>query len=313
MPDPLNNQSSMALSSPGPMKADMPTIIRKRLIVSGNVQDVGYRALIKRKARRLGILGFSKNLPDETVDIVCEGTPDALASFITSIEVKGDPADSFSLHVTSINEAPPPEGKLTVFYTDYGRKLTEVETQTFDREEIMVLRAGTLNDNVGIVGQNVCEVGQKVDCLGQKIDGLGQKMDCVGQKVDGVGKAVEGVGQKVDSMHLDVNTRFDHMAEHYDMIALSLKEAIVHMDRNAEKTDRAIEKSRKETVLAVRKSQKETTRILAKNHKETTAELSAARKDFAASNRELAGAVKFMIRKLSDKPARKRPAGKRKR
>jgi acylphosphatase len=296
MPNPASNPPSMPLSTPEPMKADMPPAIRKRLIVSGNVQDVGYRAFIKRKARRLGILGFSKNLPDETVEIVCEGTPDALAGFIKSIEVKGDPEDSFSLHVTSINETPPPEGKLTVFYTDYGRKLTEVERQTFDRDEIMVLRAGTLNSNVGVVGQ--------------KVDGVGKAVEGVGQKVDGVGKAVEGVGQKVDTvgkavrdMHSDMNKRFDHMAERYDMIAISLKDAIVHMDRNAEKTDRAIEKSRKETILSVRRSQKDTASMLAKNHKETTAELSMSRKDFAASNRELAGAVKFMIKKLSGKPA----------
>ena len=86
------------------------------------------------------------------------------------------------------------------------------------------------------------------------------------------------------------------------MIAASLKEAIVHMDRNAEKTDRAIEKSRKETIIAVRKSEERTARILRES-----------RKDVADSNRELAGAVRFMIRKLSDKPARKRPAAKRKR
>jgi flagellar biosynthesis/type III secretory pathway protein FliH len=126
-----------------------------------------------------------------------------------------------------------------------------------------------------------------------------------------------------------MNTRFDHMAGRYDMIAASLKEAIVHMDRNAEKTDRAIERSRKqsaseanrtgkeiarsrkETILAVRQSQKETANMMARNHKETTAELARARKDFAASNRELVGAVKFMIRKLTDRPAGMRPAGKR--
>jgi len=89
-----------------------------------------------------------------------------------------------------------------------------------------------------------------------------------------------------------MNKRFDHMAQRYDMIAASLKDAIVHMDRNAEKTDKAIEKSRKETIFAVRKSEERTAKIL-----------SESRKEVAASNRELAGAVKFMIRKLSGRPA----------
>ena len=280
MPESIKIPVSMPLSTPEPMKAEMPATIRKRLIVSGNVQDVGYRALVKRKARRLGLLGFSRNIPDETVEIVCEGEPGALTEFMKSIDVKGDPADSFSLHVTAIKETPPaPEGELTVFYTDYGRKLTEIERQTFDRDEIMVLRAGTLNTNVGVVGQ-------KVDGVGKAVEGVGQKVDCLGQKMDGVGKAVEVVGQKVDgvgkdvrNMHVDMNKRFDHMAQRYDLIALSLVKAIDRMDRNSKITDKAIEQSRKEA---------------------------------AASNRELAKAVNFMIKKLSGKPASQRPRKARK-
>jgi acylphosphatase len=264
------------------MNEKMPPTVRKRLIVSGQVQDVGYRAFVKRKARRLGLFGFSRNLPDETVEIICEGEPGALADFMKSIDVKGDPADSFSLHVTTIKEAPPPpEGELTLFYTDYGRKLTEIQRQTFDREEIMVLRAGTLNSNVGVVGKNVLDVGQKVDCLGQKMNGVGKAVESVGQKVDGVGKDVQIVGQKVDSMHGDMNKRFDHMAQRYDLIALSLVKAIDRMDRNSKITDKAIEQSRKEA---------------------------------AASNRELAKAVNFMIRKMSAKaptPKKVKPKNRR--
>jgi hypothetical protein len=99
-----------------------------------------------------------------------------------------------------------------------------------------------------------------------------------------------------------MNKRFDHMAQRYDMIATSLKDAIVHMDRNAEKTDKAIERSRKETILEVRKSQRETARMFERSHR-----------DVAASNRELAGAVKFMIRKLSGRPATAHHGARKKR
>jgi tRNA uridine 5-carbamoylmethylation protein Kti12 len=124
-------------------------------------------------------------------------------------------------------------------------------------------------------------------------------------------------------MHEDMNKRFDHMADRYDMIAASLKEAIVHMDRNAEKTDKAIEKSRKETILEVRKSEERTAKTLAKGRQDTIVEvrksqketakiLSESRKEIAASNHELAKAVNFMIKKLSEKPAGQRPQKARK-
>ena len=257
MPDPAKIPVSMPLSTPEPMNMEMPKT-RKRLIVSGNVQDVGYRALVKRKARRLGLLGFSRNIPDETVEIVCEGEPGALTEFMKSIDVKGDPTDSFSLHVTAIKETPPaPEGELTVFYTDYGRKLTEIERQTFDRDEIMVLRAGTLNTNVGVVGQ----------------------------KVDGVGKDVQVVGQKVDSMHGDMNKRFDHMAQRYDLIAASLVKAIdrmdqgfERMDKDSKRTDRAMERSRKEAAASNRELAKAVRFMITKLSKKASAPRKARQK-----------------------------------
>jgi len=282
---------------------------RKRYIVKGYVQQVGYRVLVKMIANRLGIVGFAYNLPDRSVEVVCEGEPEDIELFIKQINRKGDPASTLDTDVASIEEAPPPPtGELKTFEIDYGRKLTVMEKETTEREERMILGASDLTKTVGGVGKAVEVVGQKVDVVGQKVDGLGAKMDCVGQKVDGVGKDVR-------DMHSDMNKRFDHMADRYDMIAASLKEAIVHMDRNAEKTDKAIEKSRKETILAVRKSQKETTGLLTRSHKETiiavrkiskdtATELSRSRKEVAASNRELAGAVRFMMAKMSGKPAR---------
>ena len=260
MPEPPNNQPSMPLSSPGPMKADMPAVIRKRYIVKGKIQHVGYRALIMAYGESMGLKGFSRNLPDKTVEVVCEGEPKAIAAFLRAIDRKGDPLEPLSINVISIEDAPsPPEGELKDFVIDYGRELTPIEREAFDRDEIMVLGAGILNI----------------------------KMDGVGNEVRNVGSSVREVGQKVDSMHTDMNKRFDHMAQRYDLIATSLVKAIDRMDMGFERMD--------------------------KNSKRTDKAIEQSRKEAAASNRELAGAVKFMIKKLSDKPARKRPAGKQKR
>lgn len=46
--------------------------IKRRLIVKGNVQAVGFRALIKQIARNMRIKGSVKNLDDATVEIYCE-------------------------------------------------------------------------------------------------------------------------------------------------------------------------------------------------------------------------------------------------
>ena len=306
MPEPPKTPVSMPLSSPQPMKADMPGTVRKRYIVRGKVQHVGYRALVRAFADTLGLKGVVRNLPDKTVEVVCEGEPEAIASLLQMINRKGDPMKAMSIIVRSIEDSPPPPaGEFTDFTIDYGRKLTAIERESFDRDEMMILGAVTLDCEIGGVrtdlqgvGSDVREVGKKVDCLGQKMDGVGKAVECVGQKVDGVGHAVH-------EMRSDMNTRFDHMAQKYGLIATSLIKAIdridagfERMDKNSMRTDKAMEQSRKETAAQFKQSRDESNR---------------ANKEIVVSNRELAKAVKFMITKLSDKPARKRPPVKRKR
>ena len=52
-----------------------------KLIASGNVQGVGFRAFAIRIARSLSLVGYAKNLPDGTVEIVAEGEEKQLAAF----------------------------------------------------------------------------------------------------------------------------------------------------------------------------------------------------------------------------------------
>jgi acylphosphatase len=262
MPDSPKTPISMTLSSPEPMKADMPNAIRKRLIVSGNVQEAGYRVQVKSIARHLGLVGFARNLPDETVEIVCEGALRTIAQFLKAIDIKGNPESPLDINVESIQETPVlSDGEFKMFKIEYNGTMTPEE-----REQNREIREERM-----IVGASI---------LGKKMDGVGKAVDDVGKSVDCVGKDVQSVGSAVRDMHSDMNKRFDHMAQRYDLIATSLVKAIDRMDRNSKQTDKAIEQSRKEA---------------------------------AASNWELAKAVNFMIRKLSDKPARKRTAGKRKR
>jgi acylphosphatase len=54
-------------------------VVRRRAIVSGEVQGVGFRANARAEARRLGLGGFARNRPDNTVEVEIEG-PDAAVS-----------------------------------------------------------------------------------------------------------------------------------------------------------------------------------------------------------------------------------------
>jgi acylphosphatase len=55
---------------------------RVRLIVTGRVQGVSYRARALQKAKTLGVAGYARNLPDGAVDILAEGETAPLEEFI---------------------------------------------------------------------------------------------------------------------------------------------------------------------------------------------------------------------------------------
>jgi acylphosphatase len=56
---------------------------RVRLLVSGRVQGVFFRAHTRDLAQRLGLSGFVRNLPDGRVEIVAEGEEAALEELIS--------------------------------------------------------------------------------------------------------------------------------------------------------------------------------------------------------------------------------------
>ncbi|GAA4427620.1 acylphosphatase [Georgenia halophila] len=60
-------------------------MIRRHLVVHGQVQGVGYRYACEDVAARLGVNGWVRNVPDGTVEVVLEGDEtavDAMAAWV---------------------------------------------------------------------------------------------------------------------------------------------------------------------------------------------------------------------------------------
>jgi acylphosphatase len=61
---------------------NMEEVQQQRLLVSGRVQQVGYRDWMVRKAQTLGVTGWVRNLSDGRVEMVAVGDEGALAAFV---------------------------------------------------------------------------------------------------------------------------------------------------------------------------------------------------------------------------------------
>lgn len=91
--------------------------VRRRVVVRGRVQGVGFRYATVRAALGHGVTGFVRNLPDGTVEAQVEGAPEDVDEMLAFLRA-GPPgavveaADVTSLPVhggTGFAEAPSPD------------------------------------------------------------------------------------------------------------------------------------------------------------------------------------------------------------
>ncbi|OEU64307.1 MAG: hypothetical protein BA870_08015 [Desulfuromonadales bacterium C00003094] len=107
-------------------------MIRADIIVTGDVQMVGFRTFIKNIADSLNIKGYAKNLDDGSVNIVCESEKNNIEKLINELREK---TPSFA----SI-------GDISVEYADYTG-----EYISFERTNGDVPKEATLGDLLGVM------------------------------------------------------------------------------------------------------------------------------------------------------------------
>lgn len=85
----------------------------RRFLISGRVQGVGFRYFIQDIARREGLTGVVRNLPDGRVEAVAEGDDEALTRLESALRRGPSHARVTDVEVESI----PPTGRFLGFTT----------------------------------------------------------------------------------------------------------------------------------------------------------------------------------------------------
>lgn len=91
--------------------------MKKRLMIEGLVQGVGYRASFAQQTTALGISGWVRNLRDGSVEACIHGEVTALEALIVWSE-RGPPAARVSrVNVMEIEEPAPASNKFNILPT----------------------------------------------------------------------------------------------------------------------------------------------------------------------------------------------------
>ncbi len=143
--------------------------MRARILVEGRVQGVGYRDFVDRAAISLGLTGQIQNLPDKTVEIICEGLEEAVKKFLTAIKV-----DKYPIKVSGIKtEHSKPTGEFTGFNVIWEE----------DLQKAIFERMGLASVYLHELGEKVDNVGTEVKTLRTETNGNFDRMDIKYDKI----------------------------------------------------------------------------------------------------------------------------------
>lgn len=83
-----------------------------KILVSGRVQGVGFRAFVRKQARQCGVTGYARNLADGRVEVALYGDADAIEQVRRAVSEGPPPA-----RVTDLQSEPataPAPGDFTI-------------------------------------------------------------------------------------------------------------------------------------------------------------------------------------------------------
>jgi len=147
--------------------------VRKRVIVSGEVQKVGYRDHVQRLGRKFEVVGYVENLRDGfSVEIICEGKKSSVESFVREIKKERGKRELFNPFVyiedvCVLDEVP--TGKFNYFEIKRG----PVEEELGDHFDMAVGYLGIFSNQTR---QDFKRPDEEYDRFSKKLDEMGKNL-----------------------------------------------------------------------------------------------------------------------------------------
>lgn len=235
----------------------MIEMVKKRIIVKGNVQGAGFRALVKKIARSMGIKGRVQNLDDGTVEIYCEAEEDILIRFVKAIDIRQKDGNLLAIDVQEMKiyldgsdgyskkDAMEP---FTSFEIDYRQDLTVAEKESLERQELLIVGGSQVSDRLEVVGQKVDGVGQDVRAMHSdmnvRFEGLDKKYHVIGEHLLETSQNIAGMNENIAHMNENNAKMNDNIAKMNEDLSVIARALLKLVESNIKKNGRRAKKAK---------------------------------------------------------------------
>ncbi len=170
------------------------------IVVSGEVQRVGYRDVVEKIARKLKLVGFVENLKPYDVKVVAEGEEEALKKFIVLIDVKRYPVDVEKVAV----RFDAPTGEFEYFEIKRGEWHEELG-ERMDVAGTFLYKSVNLGEKSVALGEKSVKLSERSVALGERSVVLGEKSVKLSERSVELGEKSVNIGERMldkqDKMH----------------------------------------------------------------------------------------------------------------
>lgn len=181
-------------------------LIRSRYIIHGDVQRVGYRDVVQKLAIKNGIKGEVRNLEDLEVQIIAEGTKEAISHFSNTINIQDFPINVESIEISE--EAYTGEFRsFKIIRGDMGEEMAERMDTAIQHLTLIGKYSKTAADNSTTLIEMMHTSLDKQDQMLEKQDKMLEKQDRMLQKQDQmIGKQDQMLGKQDDMISVQHET-----------------------------------------------------------------------------------------------------------
>ena len=195
----------------------MSSTVRAHLIIRGRVQKAGYRDYIDEVAFDLDLKGYVKNLPDRSVEVICEGEREKIERFIDKIRIRQYPISVEDIEVDYSDAT----GEFRDFEIIREEDLTEA---VYERMDTAARYMREMNRNLG---EKIDKVGEKVDIVAEKVDAGREEnkkgFSMLGEKIDSIKDDTSAIRTSLSSLD-DLRIKYEELRRDMAEIKQALRE-----------------------------------------------------------------------------------------